>query len=249
ERVVINFLSRSQAKGKNIPILHTPPYELAYKELTLQTPLQAAEARKVKVFCEDEIAVHFAKKLIKKRNILRTVEFHSSLAPASTTPGTPYSALVSLCVQFPLLLEGSLVLFDADVPDEAVDKIKDKSLFLYLPDECGLALERRMVAYIIELENHDNFFTKFDKERDMFLDEFKQAGIRSLTENHIKDATRTPIKNLKNWVETNKSGFKQYVSYYCDNLPQRSEFVDNFVDKINSINAAAGIPMIGAEGH
>ncbi|KOX65617.1 hypothetical protein AA303_07980, partial [Pseudomonas psychrophila] len=35
DRIVINFISKSTAAGGNYPVIRNPPYELAYKELTL----------------------------------------------------------------------------------------------------------------------------------------------------------------------------------------------------------------------
>jgi hypothetical protein len=195
DRININFISKSQSILGNHPILKNPPYELAYKELTLEAPADVAEARKVKVFCEDDFAVHFAKRLIGSQTVLRLVEFHSSLDPASGKPGTSYTALKSLCVQFPLLMSGSLVLFDGDVGEDITSKIKNKNMFLTLPDPDGFALERRIVHYIISLENGHHFFVKF-KERDAFLDSFAVEGI-SLSLADVADEAIVPIDMCK----------------------------------------------------
>ena len=244
DRVIINFISKSSAHDNNYPILHNPPYDLAYKELTFEDPTAAAEARKIKVFCEDDVAIHFVKKLIKKQNILRAVEFHSSLNPASENPGTSYSALSNLCIQFPLLLERSIVIFDGDVTTSITNKIKNKNLYLVLPDKDGLAIERRIIAYITSLNNSDEFFTKFRKEKDVFLDSFKQAGIRSLTLGDIINEQTTSIERCKTWARKNMPSFKQYITYYCNNLADREEFSDQFSAAIDKINAAAGLPKI-----
>lgn len=243
-RVTMNFLSKSTARGKNIPILKNPAFEIAYKELTLQDPIQAAESRKAKVFCEDEYAIHFAKRLIKKQALLRLVEFHSSLAPDSDNPGTSYTALCNLCLQFPLLLENALVLFDADVSSTVTDKIKNKTLYLQLPDPGRLAIERRIIIFIIELENDDQFFTKFKKERTRFLDEFKQAGIKSLNPEHIADKDKTPIKICKKWADSNPSQFKKYITYYCNNIEDTTEFGGEFISKLNKLLEKTGAPPI-----
>ncbi|MFY7942703.1 MAG: AAA family ATPase [Burkholderiaceae bacterium] len=124
-RIVINFVSKSSARAGNFPILHNPDYELAYKELTMSSPAKVAAARKVRVFCEDEHAIHFAKRLVKSTDILSAVEFHSSLDPHGGKVGTSWSALRKLCVEYPLLLEGSLALFDADVGEPELAKIKN----------------------------------------------------------------------------------------------------------------------------
>jgi hypothetical protein len=240
----VNFVSKSTAVDNNYPILHNPPYSLAYKELTLEDPEKVAEARKIRVFCEDDYAIHFAKKLIKSQNILKAVDFHSTLKPGENTPGTSYSHLTSLCVNFPLLLEHSLILFDADVTDADTAKIKNKKLYLKLPDADKLAIERRMVAFIIGLKNDDQFFKKFKKEREAFLAEFKDANI-SLTQADVVNAIKTPITKCKNWADQDKAVFKQYITYYCSQIPE-NDFRIKFIESINEINSISGLPKLSS---
>jgi len=247
KRVVMNFLSKSKAQGKNTPISKNPPLDLAFKELTFLDPAKAVEARKVRVFCEDDYAVYLAKRLIKRQALLALVEFHSSLDPKGDKPGTSYTALSSLCLQFPLLLEGALVLFDADVPKTMTDKIKNKTLFLQLPDAGHLAIERRMVLYIIGLPNDDPFFTKFGKERDRFLDEFKQAGIKSLNPKNVADDKEVSIKSCKQWADSDSKEFKKYLTYYADHLEGREAFVAEFFGKVNQLLVKSGLPPVAIE--
>ena len=207
ERIVINFVSKSRSKNGNHPVLKNPPYKLAYKELTLEEPAAIAKARKVKVFCEDRLAIHFAQRLIKSKKILSLADFHSSLDPSSSNPGTSYSSLKSICVNYPLLLEHSLVIFDADVGMNATSKIKDKSSFLVLPDKNSLALERRIVFFIMSLDNADPFFVRFSKERESFLNDFAIADI-SLTPSNVLDEQVVPIIRCKNWADSNPGEFK-----------------------------------------
>jgi predicted ATPase len=243
-RIVVNFISRSSARESNFPILHNPDYGLAYKELTLTSPAKIAAARKVRIFCEDEYAVHFAKRLIKSRDVLSAVEFHSSLDPNGGKVGTSWPALRKLCVEYPLLLEGSLALFDADVGPAEVEKIRNKDLYLILPDPDSLALERRIIAYIISLDNEDIFFIKFDQERDAFLLEFKAANIKSLALVDVVDPKKTSIDRCKAWAETNKAKFKQYVTYYCERSGLGDDFRSKFVERVNQVNQQHGLPTI-----
>jgi len=196
-RIVVNFISKSNATQGNFPILQNPSYDLAYKELTLTSPAKVDAARKVKVFCEDEYAIHFAKRLIKSQDVLRAVEFHSSLDPGGGNPGTSWPTLRSMCIQFPLLLQGSLALFDADVGASQLAKIKDARLYLTLPDGDSLAIERRVIVYILGMGNDDPFFEKFNQEQESFLAEFKAANIKSLNIADVMDESRTPIKLCK----------------------------------------------------
>jgi len=243
-RIVINFVSKSSAREDNFPILQNPDYELAYKELTLSSPAKVAAARKVRVFCEDEHAVHLAKRLIKSQEVLSAVEFHSSLDPAGGKVGTSWPSLRTLCVEYPLLLEGSLALFDADVEENALAKIKSADLYLVLPDPNSLAIERRMVVFIIGRENGDAFFSKFGREREAFLLDFKSAHIRSLSVADVADPVKTPISRCKAWADSDKAAFKRYVTYYCEQSGLRESFKTAFVEKINKINRRLGLPAI-----
>lgn len=243
-RVAINFISKAKADGKNTPILHNPAYELAFKELTLVEPEKVAQARKVKVFCEDDRAVHFAKRLIGSQELLRLVDFHSSLDPESSKPGTSFSALAALCIQYPLLLEHAFVIFDADVADSQLAKISKSQLYLRFPDEKNLAIERRIICFIHGLPNGDKFFEKFGKERDSFLDDFKQAGLPSLSISDIEDENIVPIKACKKWADNCGGEFKKYVTYYAHTVAGREQFVSDFVARVNGINVQLGLPLV-----
>ena len=243
DRIIINFISKSQSKNGNHPILKNPTYKLAYKELTLEEPAEIAKSKKVKVFCEDKIAIHFARCLIKSKEILSLAEFHSSLNPASKNPGTSFSSLGAVCIKYPLLLEHSLVIFDADVGSEVTRKIQDKNSFLVLPDPDGVALERRIIYYIMSLNNDNVFFTKFGKERDSFLNDFSKSGI-SLTPADVLNDKIVTIIQCKNWVESNPAAFKQYVTHYSSSRSDLSLFANEFLTKLNKINIARGLPVV-----
>ncbi|MBX9703131.1 MAG: AAA family ATPase, partial [Silvanigrellaceae bacterium] len=180
KRIILNFVSCAHtSKDKNYQILQNPDYQLAYKELTLETPSGILEAQKIAILCEDDLAISYLKKLIKKSEILKLVSFHSNLNNDTVNNGTSYTSLSNLCKNFPLLLQNSIVVFDADVDDAVTKKINDKTTYLLLPDEEKLAIERRIVCFILELDGDDQFFHKFN-EKHWFEDQFKQAGIESL---------------------------------------------------------------------
>lgn len=243
-RIVINFVSKSNAREGNFPIIQNPDYELAYKELTLSSPAKVAAARKVRVFCEDEHAIHFAKRLIKSQDVLSAIEFHSSLDPNGGKVGTSWSALRKLCVEYPLLLEGSLALFDADVGASDLAKIRNEDLYLVLPDPDSLAIERRIIVFIIGLDNGDAFFKKFGREREAFLLDFKAAHIKSLSTADVADASKTSIDRCKAWADSDKAAFKKYVTYYCEQSGLRDAFRAAFIEKVNKINRQHGLPNI-----
>lgn len=242
--VVLNFVSSSTADDGAYSILHNPPFGIGYKELTFEDPIVAAEARKIQVLCEDETAKHLIKRIIKRQEILRAVEIHSSLDPSSAQPGTSYTALSSICTKFPLLLENSIVVFDADIQKGTLTKIKNKNLYLILPDKDSVAIERRIILFILSLKKSDAFFTRFKKEHTAFLDSFKASGIKSLSAQDILDESKTNIDVCKNWAKSQGAKFNQYITYYCNHLEQKEEFTDAFIAAINRINIQRGIPEI-----
>ena len=136
------------------------------------------------------------------------------------------------------------MLFDADVSATDLAKIKSKNLYLILPDKAGLAIERRMVAYIISLKNDDKFFVKFDKEREGFLADFKAAGIKSLSLDDVVDENKTPIDKCKNWADSDKASFRKYITFYCDDQTLGPEFQKQIIARINTLNHAVGLPTL-----
>jgi len=246
EQVIVNFVSKSKARNSNYPILHNPPFEVAYKELTFSNPIEVAQSRRLKIFCEDDIAIHFLKKIIGKREILSALDFHSSLDYASTKPGISYTEIKPLqdaCRRFPILFESSLVVLDPDVPDKFMTNIKLKDFCLRLPDSHSMAIERRIIFYIVSLENDDYFFEHCSKERDAFLSEFSSAGI-SLTLSDIADANKTNISLCKKWANSSLSDFKTYVNYYVKHELKKEEFISSFIETINLLNGRMGLPPI-----
>lgn len=240
-RIALNFVSCSKCDDKNYPIIKNPDYSLAYKELTLQSAEDVVKAKKINIYCEDEIAIHFAKKLIKKSSILDLVTFHSKLNNHSDKKGNSYTTLVKLCSHYPVLLENSFALFDPDVTVEMLDKITNKDTYLVLPDPNNFAIERRIVCYIMALPKSDPFFEKFQHEKDWFLNKFTDSGITSLNIDDMKGAS---IHACKRWAENDIANFKKYITYYCNNGIDRTTFVSDFIKKINIINKKVGLPQI-----
>ena len=104
-----------------------------------------------------------------------------------------------------------------------------------------------MVLYIIGLPNDDPFFTKFGKERDRFLDEFKQAGIKSLNPKNVADDKEVSIKSCKQWADSDSKEFKKYLTYYADHLEGREAFVAEFFGKVNQLLVKSGLPPVAIE--
>jgi len=243
DRVIINFVSRAGAKEANFPILKTPTYHLAYKELTLEEPIDVAKARKIRVFCEDRYAIHFARSLVKSRKVLSLVEFHESFNPTSGTPGTSYTCLKTICVKYPILLENSLVVFDGDVETSITGKIKNKDSFVVLPDPNAAAIERRIIHFILSRENHDPFFSALGTEREAFLDRIAAYHIPLSPVDAILDETVVNIKKCKSWAESD-ANFTKYITYYVGTLTVAGAFQKEFLAKVNKLNAENGLPQV-----
>jgi hypothetical protein len=243
DRLVMNFVSRANAKDGNFPILKNPNYNLAYKELTFEEPEDMAKARKIRVFCEDLYAISFAKALIKSRKILSLVEFHQSLNPMSSNPGTSYASLKAICVNYPLLLDNALVMFDADVGVYVTGKIKNKDSFLVLPDPSSAAIERRIVHFILSRENHDPFFSEFNLEREGYLDRFAGFGIPLSPVDAVLDMNLVSINKCKKWADSDRS-FTRYITYYVRTLVNAEVFQKEFLAKVNKLNVSNGLPQV-----
>jgi len=243
DRVVMNFVSRAKAKDGNFPILKNPTYHLAYRELTLEEPIDVAKARKIRVFCEDRYAIHFTRSLVKSRKVLSLVEFHQSLNPTSGTPGTSYSNLKTICVNYPLLLDNSLVVFDGDVGTSITGKIKNKDSFLVLPDPSLAAIERRIIHFILSRENHDAFFSAVGTEREAFLDRFAAFGIPLNPVDAVLDGTAVSITKCKKWADSD-AVFTKYITYYVRTLTDAADFQKEFLAKVNKLNAENGLPQV-----
>ncbi len=216
---------------------------MQFNKLTLETPSGILEAQKIAILCEDDLAISYLKKLIKKSEILKLVSFHSNLNNDTVNNGTSYTSLSNLCKNFPLLLQNSIVVFDADVDDAVTKKINDKTTYLLLPDEEKLAIERRIVCFILELDGDDQFFHKFN-EKHWFEDQFKQAGIESLTPADVKNEKVVSITSCKAWANINLSEFKKYLTYYSSKLKNREDFIKLFIQRINLINKRKGLPLL-----
>ncbi|ORM71483.1 hypothetical protein HA48_15580 [Pantoea wallisii] len=243
EKIILNFISKANVgDDRNYNIIKNPDYNSAYKELTFEDPKEIIKHKKINILCEDKIAIHFIKALIQKKDILSLINFNSNLNSDPENTGTSYTLLTQLCSNFPFLLNESFVIFDADVKGKT-DKIKDKNTFLILPDSDNLALEKRIICFILSLPGDDKFFKQFQTEKEIFINQFKSAGMKSISVKDLK-SDKIPVKTCKKWAETDIVRFKQYVTYYAKTVDS-SEFKREFYNRINFINKIRGLPSIG----
>ncbi|GAB1402588.1 AAA family ATPase [Elusimicrobiota bacterium] len=241
KKIIINFISCSEAKDdKNYPILKNPTYQLAYKELTLKTPEDVVNSKKIKIFCEDEIAVCFIKNLLKKKYITNKISFYTD--KNIDKKGIEYNALYKICSVFPLLfLNEGFVVFDADVPDDILSKIKDKAIFMKIPDQDKFSIEKRIAIFITELENNNIFFKKYKMERAAFYSCFAECGIRTNIDEMKKENSTDKFKNC---FKSHKN-FKKYIKEYCNSIPAiREQFQKDFISKMNNVYKNLGLPQI-----
>ncbi|WP_323635246.1 AAA family ATPase [Pectobacterium polaris] len=242
-KIVLNFFSKANVgENRNYNIIKNPNYSTTYKELTFEEPKELNKIKKINVLCEDKIAIHFIKSLIKNREILSFIDFQCNLNNDDDNDGTSYSLLTQLCSNFSVLLSESFVVFDPDVNGK-LNKIKNINTYIILPDEDNLAIERRIIIFILNLPGDDVFFKKFNNEKEIFINSFKNAGLKTLDVNSIKDEKVVGIKVCKKWAEGDIVAFKKYITYYVSKIDSAS-FRKSFLERVNYINKNRGLPLI-----
>lgn len=241
----INFISCSEAHDdKNYPILYNPKYSKAYKELTLETPEEVVASRKIKVLCEDKRAESFIKYLLEDEGIISKLDIITDRA--ENQPGTPWTALKQvlkvLCKTFPVLLPDAFIVFDADVDIDSLRECEERK-FVKLPDENAYPLEKRIATFIIELDNSDSMFQRFDKEQAAFLSDMSASGIStSITDIEMC----TDIQPFKRWAN-NERYFDDIVKEYANRITDaKQEFRKDVLTKMNFIYSSLGLPCISS---
>lgn len=241
--IIINMISTAYVEENNFNIIKNPSYEFAYKELTFKdfTNTLEEEIHQIDIICEDDIAKDFIEKILKTREIKKYINFITNLSEDKNNKGNSYSTLASLCINGPKLLENSIVIFDADVPEEKLAKIKNFNFFLKLPDIDNLPIEKRIVKYIIELPGNHLFFREFNAEKDKFLSDFTDFDI-NLNE---KDYFNCSVKTYKNWADSDIRKFKRIITFYIrNNEEQVAEFRTLFIRLLNMKLKSKSLPLI-----
>src|SRR5690625_2728214 len=241
--ICLNMISTAFVENNNYNIIKNPQYEQAYKELTLNDYKTTSEEdiHQIDVLCEDETAKDFIDKIIKTRDIRKYINYITNLSDSSNLKGNSYTVLTSLCINGPKLLENSIVVFDADVSENHLNRIKHFDHFIKLPDEDNLPIEKRIVKYIIELSGDDDFFFEFESERAIFLTNFTDYNIR-LSEDNYKDCN---VKPYKKWAESDLRLFKKIVTYYIrNNEDHLNDFRSRFINLLNEKLIAKSLPII-----
>ena len=116
-------------------------------------------------------------------------------------------------------------------------------MYFQLPDKDALAIERRIIIFIISLLDDDEFFSKFKKEKEVFLAEFKDVGIKALAVDKVADEKQVDIKTCKKWADSDPAKFRMYVTHYANTL-DGTQFRKTFIDRVNNINLRLGLPPV-----
>ncbi|MGO3001666.1 MAG: AAA family ATPase [Pseudolactococcus laudensis] len=233
--IVINFISPMYAAKGNLNILINPEYQVAREELTLSKDSKTDPPIKIKLLCEDKIAIQFLKRIIKKKKTQSRLDF--LCASSDNNSGTPAQYLTWVCNNFPNLLvdNNSIVILDADQKGRA-SKITISSAFV-LPSVFNQPLEQEVVTYIISKDNGDIFFSKYQKNKSMFKQEFTKYDI------DLQDTSKTKVGNFKKWYQEENGN--KYLTYYLkENKNIIDDFRESLIKEINNICQKLSIPDV-----
>jgi AAA15 family ATPase/GTPase len=237
----INTYYLSTLYSENIQVISNPSYESIYKELTFEFDgaSTSSDLPKIDVICEDKLAIKFLKYVISKQSILKRINF---IHP-DEGEGFPYKFLIKLCNSASSFLSNTIVIFDADVSDEAINKIKKQDNILRIPDtKLKLPIEKLLVKYLYEKPLDDDIYIKTLKMP-------KNAFLRSLTNANINIRTTQDIhkiksKLFKDWYSTNENIVKKVFNTFAKEVSGRQEFIFELTEKLNKINVKNGYPSI-----
>lgn len=225
--ISINILSTQYVSEGKFRVVHNPDYKTAYKELTFRDK-DDFDLYKPNIILEDKVAGDFFRRIIKTRDILDNVNLITDLAENDV--GNTYTYLKSLIKKGTLLLEDSIIIFDADVD---ISDIKTNTVpYFKFYDKDNYAIEKRIVKWIYDLDAGHPFFKSIKKEKASFIADFTSAKINFLDDD-IK-VKQWEIKIFKNWVDNNKPLFNKCLTQYV-NFEQNS-FTKFKSDVINAIN-------------
>lgn len=244
--LTLNIISTAFTKNNNYNILKNPTYNDAYKELTFKEFNNIEKIHKINIICEDDMAKIMIERIIKKTEIKKHLNFITNLSGNKAERGNSYTTLANICEKGTVLLENSIVIFDADVADQVFNKIKNFKSYLRLPDQNKFPIEKAIVYFILKLEGDHKFFKDFNKEKDAFLNEFATYSI-PLNPDNITNSKNIPIRAFKNWVSNNESDFKKYLTYYINSMSSEDIFIsfrDDLISLINNILISKSLPKI-----
>lgn len=237
---IINTYYLSSLYSENINVIKSPDYQQIYQELTFDYSTDSkTEIPKIDILCEDDLAKRFIKLMISSKHITERINFISF----DDTEGFPYNFLVKLCNTASSIVKDTIIIFDSDVQQTAINKIKNQENVLQLPD-CSenLPIEKLFVKFIFEKNLDDKIFSEQ-------LSMPKAAVIATFNDSRLNlnkkfNWQNSDVKPFKKWFDNNKFIVNKLFNTFSKNVNGRKIFVDNLLEKMNRINDKNGYPKI-----
>lgn len=236
--IAVNFITLAYEKG--LEIWHNPPYKNAKRELTLTENKKKTTLTKIKVLCEDDIAVALIKAIIGP-DLARKCEFQANLSPSKEGNSWPF--LEKLATEATALLKDSMsmIVFDGDVDNKKLNnKNFDKILKIPTIRDSNFAFEKEIVNYILEKESDDEFFKEVSKTKEQFKQSMRDCGINII---NYRDSESKVCKKWYNSVDG-----RTIAKYRRLLIKENKEIFDNFklefLKKMNQILKENGFPTI-----
>ena len=174
------------------------------------------------------MAKMFIERIIKTNKIKKVINFIHDVSGDES--GTSYTGLISLAKNGKKLLDDSIIIVDADVDNSKIKEAKNDFL-LKIPDMNNFAIEKRIVVYLLELDDASDFFAI--KEKTAIKKQMTDSDI-NIDLNEIKKDISSYIKQCKKWVESNSDTFGRAFTHYINN---NRSYYDNFrKDIVSFIN-------------
>ncbi|WP_157796258.1 AAA family ATPase [Bacillus xiapuensis] len=223
-----------------IDVIKNPSYENIYRELTFDyNQTEKKELPKIDILCEDDLAKRFIRYMVSKQDILKRINF----IPFDDTDGFPYTFLTKLCNTASSFVKNTIIIFDADITDGDLQKIKKRDNILRLPDHSlKLPIEQLFVKYIFDKDKNDEIFSKVLKmPKAAFISTLNDANIYIKNDNSFKEIE---ARHFKKWFKINEKIVKKLFNNFSKNVTGRESFVKELVQKLNKINVRNGYPEI-----
>ena len=220
--ISVNILSTQYVRDGKFRVVNNPDYKTAYKELTFRDE-DNTSLYKPNIIVEDEVALNFFKKIIKQKKILNNINLISDLS--YDEKGNSFTYLKTLITKGAVLLEDSIIIFDADV--SLTDMKPYKVPFFKFPDKDDYAIEKRIIKWIYDLDGDHQLFKDVKLEKAAFISGFTDARIYFL--NDDEKVKKQDINVFKNWCKNNKRLFYKCMTQY---IVYEEELFKTFRDDI-----------------
>ncbi|MCY9074288.1 ATP-binding protein, partial [Bacillus inaquosorum] len=235
----INTYYLSTLYSERIEVYETPSYEMIYKELTFEFNIKDKIMPKINIICEDRLAIKFVKRMVTSQKILKRLNF---IVP-DKGEGFPYKFLIKLCQSASSFLTDTVIIFDADVAEEALKKIKKSDNIIQLPDKLEkLPIEKLFIKFLYEKSVEDDIFQKkLGIPRQHFISTLNSSKIKINAENTIHNLD---IKLCKQWFDKNQQIVNKAFNTFAKQVNGKEEFVKELVEKINNLCIKNGYPLL-----